>query len=193
MTAVQRLFGLLAAHRITVSVHDERLRLTGPRGAISPEVRAAVARNKGPLLEALKADNERGEGITVTPKSPQTVFCDVSPERMPGQSQLESRPAESSLHDRYSVISVTSIETSTEEASASHVTAGDTRDRDGLVVSIALETVTGEMIPAHDLLASSNLKDSCCTCSQARWWVNRRSGRKFCRVCNPPPNPEAEA
>lgn len=46
MTAVQRLLGLLAAHRITVSVHGERLRLTGPRGAISPEVRAAADRVK---------------------------------------------------------------------------------------------------------------------------------------------------
>ena len=193
MTTVKTLLERLAAHRITVSVHGERLRLVGPRGLISTEMRAQVARHKGALLEALKADSERSEGISVTSKSPQTVFCDLPPGRPSSQSLPESRPAEPGTRDRFSVISVTSFTREAVSRAPSRAPVGDPRDGLGRRAHLALGTVTSQMIPVAALLGTGELSHTCYACRQDRWWVHQLNARRICRVCHPPPNPEAEA
>ena len=186
MTVVQKLLERLAAHSITVSVHGEGLRLVGPRGFLSTDVRAEVARNKRAMLEELKRGSGVDEGTSETSKSSQTVFCDVPSGVPPRQSFPESPLVESSTNEGLSVISVTS------SAIPSQTSLGDTRDGAGQRVSLWLETITGRIIPAADLLATDSLADICHACKQARWWVSRRSGHRLCRVCHPPPNSEVE-
>ena len=50
----------------------------------------------------------------------------------------------------------------------------------------------GHIVPASALLPPERVSDSCHACRCAKWWTDRRSGRRICRVCHPPPSPEFE-
>jgi hypothetical protein len=47
-------------------------------------------------------------------------------------------------------------------------------------------------IAASALLPPEHLPESCHACRCARWWIDRRSGQRICRICHPPPSPEFE-
>jgi len=50
-----------------------------------------------------------------------------------------------------------------------------------------------QTILCADLLRSDIAPDTCPACRQARWWTDRLSGRRVCRVCHPPSSPKVEA
>jgi hypothetical protein len=207
MTTIPAMLSDLRRRNVNVSVVGDRLRLDAPAGAITPDMRAWASRHKAEIFALLSGGQgtthvteiteitQRGGGCPITVISV-TPFVDDTNHGAKEETEdfvtYRRRLAEATSEaDLQFVVDDAQLKFAGNEMTGPEVEA---LARQAGILSRGLQDHAPEydMLPASSLLSPESLPDNCPACRCARWWIDRRSDQRICRVCHPPPSPEFE-